>query len=338
MNRRTRYFLEKVLTSPRHLLNTVLVMLSFKLRLTKVNGQPLVLDLEPSNTCNFHCPHCDVTYAAREKKALSLTQYKVIMNSFPYALRVKLQGDGEPFTNKLLYQFIEDTCLRGAWCEVVTNGSILDRRKLRAIKRFKNFKLTVSFDAADKVTFEKIRPGSNFEKILENIGEITDGSAIDVAALMLLQEENKDQMEGVIRLLAEKGVKSLGLQSLFFDFDKEREQSKIGGKWVKQDLTKNAHVSLKKYAKRYGVQLNISDKLYSREQICPWPWMGAFVDASGNVVPCCRIGNADVCDMGNLSEKNFNEIWNSKAYKDFRLRHKINDLPEFCSGCYSDVP
>lgn len=338
INRRTRHFIVKVLTSPRHFLNAVLVMLSYRFRSIATYGRPIVVDLEPGNSCNFRCSHCEITYKDSERKQLSKRQYDVIMSNFPYALRVKLQGEGEPFLNDILYDLIEDTCLKGVWCEVVTNGSILNMKRLKPLERFKNFQLVFSFDAADKATFEKIRTGSNFEQILGNIGDVTQDTTITVAAWMLLQGDNNDQVEDVIQLLARKKVKSLGIQRLFFDFDKKAEMRslKINGKWIKQNLNKSSYSALRKYAKRYGMQLSISDSLYSRNRLCPWPWMGVFVDTAGNIVPCCRIGVADVCNMGNLNEESMDTIWNSEAYRDFRRKHTGYDLPEYCVACYAD--
>ena len=327
----------KALTSPRHFLNAVLVMLSYRFRSTATYGRPVVVDLEPSNFCNFRCSHCEITYKDSGSKKLSKGQYDVIVGNFPYALRVKLQGEGEPFLNDILYDLIEDTCLKGVWCEVVTNGSILDMERLKALERFKNFQLVFSFDAADKTTFEKIRAGSDFEQILENIEDVTQKTTIAVAAWMLLQGTNNDQVEDVIRLLAGKNVKALGIQKLFLTFDKQAKirSLKTNGKWTKQNISKSSSKALRTLAKRHGIQLSISDRLYSRKHLCPWPWMGVFIDTSGNVVPCCKIGDASVCKMGNLNEDDIDIIWNSEEYKNFRRRHKIDDLPEFCKGCYS---
>ena len=233
-----------------------------------------------------------------------------------------------------------ETCLKGVWCEVVTNGSVLDMEQLKPLERFKNFQLVFSFDAADKTTFEKIRAGSNFEKILGNIDDVTQNTTIAVAAWMLLQGDNNDQVEDVIRLLARKKVKVLGIQRLLLDFDKQAEMRslKINGRWIRQNLHNSSYSDLRALAKRHDMQLSISDSLYSRNHLCPWPWMGVFIDTSGNVVPCCKIGDASICNMGNLNEDDIEIIWKSKEYKDFRRRHKINDLPGFCRGCYTAAP
>ena len=49
-NKRVRALLAKVLTSPRHIVNVLLVLLAYALRLTKVQGQPVVLDVELVNS------------------------------------------------------------------------------------------------------------------------------------------------------------------------------------------------------------------------------------------------------------------------------------------------
>lgn len=268
---------------------------------------------------------------------LTRRQYDMTINSFPYVLRLKLQGTGEPFANNLLYDFIEDACSRGVWCEVVTNGSLLDMERLSPLKGSRLFRLVFSFDAADKETFEKIRLGSCFEEILEKIGRTASDSTIDVGALMLVQRNNKDQVKDVIRLLAGKGAKSFRLQCCFFDLNEMAQGSKMKGAWVIQHISGSDLASLQRYARRLGVRMSISRTLHDRSHVCPWPWMGVFVGMSGNIMPCCRINDDGAFIMGNINEEDIDVIWNSERYREFRSRHKMNDPPDVCRGCYSTV-
>jgi radical SAM protein with 4Fe4S-binding SPASM domain len=333
-NKRLRKLLAKVMTSPRHFVNLCFVLLAYVFRLQKVAGQPVVLDVEPVNTCNFQCPHCPVTYADSAIKHLALEEFETILNQFPYALRVKLQGMGEPFLNKSLLDLIGLTASRHAWCEVLTNGSALDLEKLRSIEQLENFQLTVSIDAAEKAAFEKIRPGSDFNKIINNVDALGQHSKLNIAAWMVVSEGNKGQVEDVIKLLAGINVHTLGLQMVIVDYGKKVLRPKTVGKRVRHQSSGAYYKPIKECAKQNGVRLSISDKLYSKRHPCPWPWMGAFVDVSGNIVPCCAIGDASICNMGNLYEVGFDAIWNSPDYKELRRRHKEKNIPEFCESCY----
>lgn len=333
--KRTRTLLIKALKSPRSLLNLLLVLISYAFRCQKALGQPVVLDVEPVNTCNFRCSHCPVSNAGVTKKILSLKDFQAVLSVFPHALRIKLQGMGEPFLNKDLFDLIELTASRGLWCEVTTNGSILDLDKLRSLEQFTNFQLTVSIDAADKETFENLRPGSNFQDIIDNLESLAKRTKLNIAAWMLVSEENKDQVEGVIKLLSEINVHVLGLQMLVVDYGRKALNPKTVGKRVSCEDLGVYYDSLKIIARQCSNKLSISDKLYTKRHPCPWPWFGVFVDVSGNVIPCCRISDASICNMGNINEVAFDEIWNSTAYKDFRLQHKNNKIPKFCKSCYT---
>ena len=90
-------------------------------------------------------------------------------------------------------------------------------------------------------------------------------------------------------------------------------------------------------AREIGLDLGISrNDYYTRRRKCVWPWTGAYVAANGDVVPCCIIADSDTAKMGNVFERDFGEIWNSPAYREFRKRIRNHDLPGYCRNCYLD--
>jgi radical SAM protein with 4Fe4S-binding SPASM domain len=91
---------------------------------------------------------------------------------------------------------------------------------------------------------------------------------------------------------------------------------------------------LEEYAKAVGMNLSIQHELYDEQNQCPWPWLGTFIDVTGNVIPCCRVANADICSFGNLKEQSFDEIWKSDGYNHLREQIRTNDIPVFCDSCY----
>ena len=257
-----------------------------------------------------------------------------VLSAFPYSLRVKIQGMGEPFINKNLIEYAEEVCKRKYWCEITTNGSLFEKRAIEKLDKYENFQLTVSIDAADAKLFEQLRPGSDFDKIIADLKKLTEKTKLKISAWMVVLEENQDQIEDVMALLKKINVRLLGLQFIVVDYGKVFLQSKT--------VEKRAHISDKEHfyqhlhtvAHENGVVLDIADKLYDKKHICPWPWEGVFVDANGNIVPCCRIGDANVCNMGNLNTSKFSDIWNSEQYQEFRRLHKEYKIPDFCKSCY----
>ena len=333
-DKRSRYFVSRILRSPGKLINTLLVILSYKLRLLKTHGSPVVLDIEPTNACNFRCPHCQVTEANWVKRNMSPEQFDRIINMFPHALRVKLQGMGEPFLNKSLVNFIEKTCSRKYWCEVTSNGSLLDRFPVEKLARFRNFQLTISIDAPEKNLFEKIRPGSNFEKILDNIRALTTKYSFDIAAWMVVDQENEMKVTDTMDLVKSINIGIFGLQVVVIDYAKEELRAETVEKRIEPENRTELFESWRKDARERDIELDIADTLYDAKNPCPWPWQGVYLDVVGNVVPCFRMCDARVSCMVNINEASFDEIWNSNDYQDFRKLHKENNIPKICSSCY----
>ena len=335
-HKRDRFFLSRVLLSPLKLINTVLVIISYKLRLIKSLGLPVVLDIEPTNACNFRCPHCQVTSADWVKNNMSVEQFNKIINTFPHALRVKLQGMGEPFLNKSLIEFIDKTCSKNYWCEVTSNGSLFDKRPIKDLAKYKNFQLTISIDAPNKELFEKIRPGSDFNKVIDNVKDLQTSTNMDLSAWMVVDQDNESSVADTIKLVKSINISIFGLQIIVIDYAKETLRAETIEKRINMENRSALYSDWQEQAKNNDVELDIADTLYDKSHPCPWPWQGTYIDVVGNVIPCCRIGDARVSCMGNINKTPFKDIWNSKEYKDFRTMHKNNKIPKICSSCYKN--
>jgi MoaA/NifB/PqqE/SkfB family radical SAM enzyme len=68
----------------------------------------------------------------------------------------------------------------------------------------------------------------------------------------------------------------------------------------------------------------------SRVRECRDPWRLAFVDAGGNVMPCCVVS----LPMGNISQDSLGTIWHGERYRAVRrLLASRSPLPQ-CIGCF----
>ena len=78
------------------------------------------------------------------------------------------------------------------------------------------------------------------------------------------------------------------------------------------------------------------ENLLTFSKQCVWPWESSYISKSGDVVPCCIIGDEKVVSFGNIKENSFKEIWNSKNYKTFRDNIRKNEIPDYCKNCYKE--
>jgi MoaA/NifB/PqqE/SkfB family radical SAM enzyme len=325
------------LIRPRRALNSLLTLLSFKLKLLRPWGQPLAVDMEPTNFCNLKCQHCQVSHWQKPKNRLTMDHFRSWVKPFKTASRIKLQGMGEPFLNKELPTIIKQLEKDKFYIEVVSNGTILNEEIREVITKTRHFNITISFDGADKETFESIRVGSNFDEIKANLTKIiqTKPRHSKVSASMVGFEEHKEQIKPTIKLLADLGIDEFYLQLVVINFGQDSMDEKtVEHRIQMKNQTDAFKTDLYETARRKGLKMDIADSLFDEQNPCPWPWLGTYIDTEGYVIPCCHIANAEICNFGNLNQQDFPTIWYSKEYQGLREQIKNNRIPKFCRSCY----
>ncbi len=118
-------FYSKHIRQPRKLVDYTLLDVARIFHFSKVTPLPAMLDIEPTNYCNFRCPHCQVTHWTKPRVTLDTANLLKVLEQFPHLIRVKLQGMGEPLLNKELLPMLKAIEAKGIETEIVTNGSVM---------------------------------------------------------------------------------------------------------------------------------------------------------------------------------------------------------------------
>lgn len=74
----------------------------------------------------------------------------------------------------------------------------------------------------------------------------------------------------------------------------------------------------------------ISDSGYHCRGICNYLLEEPYIDANGDVFPCCANGQYNI---GNIYETSFDEIWNNTFYSGLRDLFRNGHIPKYCKGC-----
>ncbi len=331
---------------PAKLAKHTMLEVARSLQWSKVPALPSILDIEPINQCNFRCPHCQVTHWTKAKAHLDVDGLNKLLDQFPNLLRVKLQGMGEPLLNKELLPMLKVLEQRGIHTAIVSNGSVMTdtiRDTLLALPTDIQF----SIDGADAEVFEKVRVGSSFKKVTENIKKLTarrkeiksSNPHKTIAARTVVTNQNVQQLGGIVRLASELGMDSLTVQLIMTSWGKTSMEEINSQKRVNEaKLLEEQVAKAKREAERVGLPLEVrNDDKYSCKNKCGWPWKSAFIASNGDVVPCAILADSDTVKMGNVFEEEFEKIWNSEKYQELRRQHREHDLPEFCKNCYIDA-
>lgn len=331
------------LKNPRRIACYAGVQAAFFLKSLRVPVTPPRIDLEPNNTCNLRCRHCQVTHWSKPAAHLDLPGFTRILSQFPGLLSVKLQGMGEPLLNRELADMLQEGEKRGISMQVISNGTILNPAVAGRLLTLNKTHLCFSLDGATAATFEAIRIGASFEKVVGNIREIVrmrgSRNLPQISVTTVVTSTNLHEIPALVRLCKELGVDSLSLQTALTnwgkqDLDNYNETIRISPLSAQVDAL---FQESRRIARENHFELKIwNEDYYTKRHKCPWPWKRAFIAANGDVVPCCILADADIIKMGNVFEQDFAVIWNSPQYRDFRERIRNHRLHEFCKNCYRD--
>jgi radical SAM protein with 4Fe4S-binding SPASM domain len=314
-------------------------------RSSNLNYLPIKLDVENVSRCNYRCQMCSVSEWKKGTRArdMTLDEFKLLIDQQYGVIELKIQGLGEPFLSKDFVPMVQYARKRHIWVRSTTNASLLDRNEnYKKVIDADISELQVSIDGGTKETFEKIRTGSRFEKVVKNTILLNDyASRVNkhrTRAWSLIQKDNFHESELIVKLCS-----NLGFKRLTFSLDVEDTAWSNNKKRQVTDLDKKDNFNLKMVNKllECGRSNNIDvsfwmtfDKfdLKNADTLCSWPFERAVISSDMRIVPCCMIANPDVYELG--KNESLSESWNSESYVNFREMHLNSKLPDICKNCY----
>lgn len=89
-------------------------------------------------------------------------------------------------------------------------------------------------------------------------------------------------------------------------------------------------LDLKTHSTRADEATFLSVSGYHCKGVCNYLLDEPYIDANGDVFPCCANGQYNI---GNIYETSFDEIWNNTYYSGLRKMFRQGDVPQYCKGC-----
>ena len=305
---------------------------------------PLTMDIEPTTGCNFRCTMCQVSDPDFKAFNMDFEVYKKVIDENKQLIKIKLQGMGEPFVHKNLFDMISYANKNGISVEFVTNGSLLDDKNIQKIVSHDISRISVSIDGATKETFESIRKRSNFNKVISNVKELSkkikeNKFSTDFDSMCLLQKKNIHEIDKIIDLCKDIGFHTLYFQVQLTGWGKEEWEKINKEQDVNYDTSDIKEVIQKvikeKSTKNFKIVV-LEENLLSFNKKCSYPFENPYISSTGKVIPCCMIADEKVIEFGSIKKNSFSQIWNSPEYQNFRKSINDNNLKEFCKNCYKE--
>lgn len=174
--------------------------------------------IDVTSKCNLSCAMCN---RPDNDFDMPLELFgKIALETFPFTRSVWLSCGYEAFMAR-------DFLAMAGYLKsapdslIITNGTLLNERNIRALIDSGLTRMVISFDGARKETFERIRKGSQFERVIANIGLLNRlkdalGSATpELLLTVTLMKSNLGEFADIVRQAAGLGIRTVKAKPLF---------------------------------------------------------------------------------------------------------------------------
>jgi len=305
-----------------------------------------LVQVESAIACNLSCVMCpwrEITKNSENQGLMSQAVWESIRSYLPEIKSIDFTGGGEPLLQPKLPEWIAEANAQGCETGFLSNGLLLRKEKLQRILDAGVDWICISMDGADAEMYEKIRIGSNFERVCENVGNIAglrSGNHPKTMINFVLMDLNFHQMEEIVRLAARLGVDQIN----FKQCDVIRGESGKGHGLFGATETKEIRrlkKSLQK-ARRLAKKLNILTTTFSftpeEQPVCEQdPRDSLFIRYDGHAAPCINLAIGGPTTFlgqevimpsvhyGRLPDDDLMDLWQSETCKFYRQRfeHRV---------------
>ena len=279
----------------------------------KINlGYPPYLLIEPVSTCNLRCPFCFQTDKSFTKKpfmgVIDFDFFKKIIDQADKLETgaITIASRGEPTMHKQYIEMLEYINQKENIFEIKTNtnGTYLTEKMCHAIFKNNVTQIVISSDHYIKEEYERLRLGSNFEKVVKNV----------------------DMLFNIRKKFYPDSFTEIRISGI--DNERNLDREKFKNFWIKRC----DHVTTSFPLERWNTYEN--EVLPNIKDPCENLWDRMYVWFDGKVNPC----DADYksyLSYGSAKEYDLKELWNNKAISKTREQHVKKNRNEInpCDRC-----
>jgi len=318
-------------------------------------------DYLPTLRCNLNCKHCRQAELRPQKEwteiknEMTMDQIREAWDNIDVKGKIVKINGGEPFVKKEMFEIFDYFKDRGAYNIVSTNGLIFkDPQKIELLREKGLVEIDTSIDGIGKIHDEVRGFPDLFNHLTNFIKEMSRDHKVLVESCV--QKLNVKQLPKILQLKKELGFYKIKFQLPVFTTITEIENaSRMMGEKLQyesqlktlsrydfsfEDLFKSwgdmilTNESFDMHPKFFGSHQTLPLLCYNRtvrnthRLLCTYMFRSK-IDPNGDVRFCPYI----VKSFGNIQKDNFEEVWNSKEFKEFRMKILKNNMLPSCENC-----
>jgi radical SAM protein with 4Fe4S-binding SPASM domain len=304
--------------------------------------------MDQNNKCNLRCIMCGFS----DPRVKTIPKYdmpywlfeKIAREIFPHAKYLVLSCLTEPLMTKDFPQRL-DLLKRYTvpFTEITTNGILLNEAVITKMIDARISRLAVSIDGGKPATYESIRVGARFDKVINNIrmfNALRREKKSELPKLRInhvISNVNIDEFRSFLDLAESLEVQAIDVRTIL-PFRNAKYQGKEDDSFfqkiaaIRDELrqwTQKAGVEDAGYLRYQAEEIHLKNE-FGEKISCRRPWDTVAIHANGDVLPCITWTRPS---MGNMAEQDFLAIWNGPTYTAIRKEFEERKPGVDCLHC-----
>ncbi len=287
----------------------------------------MAISIEPTTTCNLKCPQCPsgLRNFTRPIGNLELAMNTRILDQLGSRLQhINYYFQGEPFIHPQFLDLVKSARKKNIYVVTSTNAHFISPKVAENIINSELSEIIISIDGMTQESYEKYRINGKLSKVFEGTTHLIEAkkrlkSAHPIVVFQfLVTRHNEHEIELLRKHASDVGVNEVRLKTVqIYNFE-------AGNELIPENPTYSRY--RKDATGRYALKSRWKNKCWRMWSSCVFTW-------DGKLVPCCFDKDA-THQMGELSKTDFDVIWKSTVYQNFRAEIiKDRKQIEICKNC-----
>lgn len=281
---------------------------------------PIYIRIKPTNICNHRCYYCayanDLIWDGRTVNSRESIPWEIMKNTL-YEMKemgvkaVTFSGGGEPLCYPAINETLQTVDSLGIDCSMITNGQALMGEVINYLKRAKWIR--ISFDSAQKKTYEAIRGVNTYDQVVDNIekfAHVKDNSCT-LGINCVISNSNSNEIWDICSLVKRLGVDNIKLSPIMVRESQAEYHGKIKENVMEQ--IKDAKIQLEdekfRIVDKYSDDVALNDSYMKEYSKCYIQNFVTVIAADSKVYRCHPQAYIKAGEIGDLSQMTFKEIW-----------------------------
>lgn len=300
---------------------------------------PITVEIDPSNKCNHNCIFCIYHFMHPGGEMLNKeTLFRLIDELGSYGVKsIIFNGGGEPLTNPFTIDAIQRVNKNKLKSALVTNGGLITENMYEKLINYCDY-VRISLDASNENTHYKIHRSGDFniiKKNIVNLGKLRkENNKINfiLGISFLINSLNYKEIYSTAKFAKYSGCNYIQFKTTP-NYQDENSLTYLDSEHIHES---KGLINLSKNLQNNSFGVVLQNGIFSKKipQEKRYFWCGlqrirTIINASGKVFACGeKRGNDEYC-LGNIKEKSFKNIWESKL----KIKMEFGNFNKKCTFC-----